>query len=309
MTARPAKPILVTGSHRSGTTWVGRVLAAAPSVGYLHEPFNLMHRPGQCGARFRHWFTYITPENAAPYYEPIRRTLEFSYDLPAELAVVRSPKDALRLGRDFLLFGMAHLRRLRPLVKDPIALFSAEWLASAFHMDVIVLIRHPAAFADSLKRKHWTHPFSHFLEQPLLIRDHLQPFLPEITDYAAHEHDIIDQAILLWRLTHAMIATYRKAHPDWLFIRHEDLSREPEQGFREMCRRIDLPFSARLEAAVADYSGPSNPGGPPARGDSFKRDSRAGISHWKQTLSRPEIARIRERTEAIANGYYSDDEW
>ena len=32
------KPILVTGSHRSGSTWVGKMLATSPSVNYIHEP-------------------------------------------------------------------------------------------------------------------------------------------------------------------------------------------------------------------------------------------------------------------------------
>ena len=35
------RPILVTGSHLSGTTWVGRMIAVSPCVAYLHEPFNL----------------------------------------------------------------------------------------------------------------------------------------------------------------------------------------------------------------------------------------------------------------------------
>jgi len=35
------KPILVTGSHRSGTTWAGKMISACPNVGYIHEPFNI----------------------------------------------------------------------------------------------------------------------------------------------------------------------------------------------------------------------------------------------------------------------------
>jgi hypothetical protein len=31
-------PILVTGAHGSGTTWVGKLLALAPGTGYAHEP-------------------------------------------------------------------------------------------------------------------------------------------------------------------------------------------------------------------------------------------------------------------------------
>ena len=34
------RPILVTGSHRSGTTWVGKTIALSPSVTYIGEPFN-----------------------------------------------------------------------------------------------------------------------------------------------------------------------------------------------------------------------------------------------------------------------------
>jgi hypothetical protein len=33
-----ARPILVTGSPRSGTTFVGRMLALSPGVHYIHEP-------------------------------------------------------------------------------------------------------------------------------------------------------------------------------------------------------------------------------------------------------------------------------
>ena len=33
-------PILVTGSHKAGTTWVGEMLAASRRVGYISEPFN-----------------------------------------------------------------------------------------------------------------------------------------------------------------------------------------------------------------------------------------------------------------------------
>ena len=48
------KPLLLTGSHRSGSTWVGIIMAASPSVGYIHEPLNLNHHPGICGAEFEY---------------------------------------------------------------------------------------------------------------------------------------------------------------------------------------------------------------------------------------------------------------
>jgi len=58
----------------------------------------------------------------------------------------------------------------RPLLKDPIAFFSAEWLARTYGADVVVLIRHPAGFAGSLKRMGSSFDFNDFLGQPDLLR-------------------------------------------------------------------------------------------------------------------------------------------
>src|SRR3954468_9588126 len=124
-----ARPILVTGGHRSGTGWVGQVLAtSAQPVGYLWEPFSLRHRPGTLAVRWPFWFPYITEENGAPYRAPIERTLAWRYAVPSELYSLRSAKDAGRMARDWWRFGRYRRQHAVPLFKDPIAVFSAEWL-------------------------------------------------------------------------------------------------------------------------------------------------------------------------------------
>jgi hypothetical protein len=72
------KAILVTGSHRSGSTWVGKMIAQSPSVVYIHEPFNLEIGPcvGICSAKFNYWFTYISPENESQVYRAIANTIK-----------------------------------------------------------------------------------------------------------------------------------------------------------------------------------------------------------------------------------------
>ena len=308
MTSR--RPILVTGSHRSGSTWVGRMIAASPAVGYIHEPFKIYHRPGTCGVKFVYWFTYITRENESAYYEHIKNTLEFRYNLIGGLEAIRSLGDVKRVLRGCQKFSMYRLRKVRPLVKDPIAVFSAEWLAETFDMDVLVLIRHPAAFASSLKRLGWIHPFSHFLQQPLLMRDYLYPFEAQIREYASREQDIIDQAILLWRIIHHVIIEYRNNHENWVFLRHEDISRDPLCHFQDLFKRFDLDFSPHVRRVVQEYSDPSNPSEAP-EGDGFflRRDSKSNIWNWKNRLTESEIERIRERVEDISKEFYSDSDW
>lgn len=67
-----SKPILVTGSHRSGSTWVGNIMATSPSVNYIHEPFNGICRPGICNIKFPYTFMYITNDNQFMFYKSIK---------------------------------------------------------------------------------------------------------------------------------------------------------------------------------------------------------------------------------------------
>jgi hypothetical protein len=277
------RPILVTGSHRSGTTWVGRMLATVSSVPYLHEPFHLSHDPAMCSARFDRWFTYVCAENQDPYRLPLAEMLGAARKRA-------QPKWYLR-------------RAVRPLIKDPIAVFSAPWLSSTFQTNNVVMIRHPAAFAGSLKAARWTHPFSHFLDQPLLMRDHLQPYAAQIESFAKQERDIVDQATLLWNIIHSMILHYRKTHPSWIYVRHEDLSRDPVEGFRGIFKKLRLPFSETTRSSVIAHSFAQKPAG------ALMRDSAANVTTWKSRLTADEIVRVRTQVADVARHFYSEDEW
>ena len=231
-------PILITGSHRSGSTWTGRMIAHASSVSYIHEPFNLHHRPGVCKAHFGYHFPYICTQNESPYVRDLEDCLNFKYHFLEELKTTKSLKDVVRSSLGYIRFTKSHILKRRPLVKDPTAVFSAKWLADRFNMDVVVLIRHPAAFAASLKKLKWSHPFDDFLQQPLLMEHHLYEYRSEIEEYSRTHKDIVDQAILLWNLIHHVILNYKKNEPNWIFIKHEDLSKRPVEEFRNIYNRL-----------------------------------------------------------------------
>ena len=148
------QPILVTGSHRSGTTWVGRMLAEAPSVFYIHEPFSVSDPPGRgiCNVRFKHWFTYINSENETDYYKAIRNTVNLKYDVWGALKDVGSRNDFRNAYKEYRQFSTYRDQGARALLKDPIAVFSSAWLAERFKARVVILIRHPAAFVSSIMK-------------------------------------------------------------------------------------------------------------------------------------------------------------
>jgi hypothetical protein len=303
------KPILVTGSHRSGTTWVGKMLAASSAIGYIHEPFNLTHRPGICTAKFPYWFTYVTEENEAPYYEALKKTLAFRFDIRAELPAIQSFRHVGRMLKNYKNFSLYRYRQATPLMKDPIALFSSEWLARTFDMSVIVLIRHPAAFASSISRLNWTHNFSHFLNQPLLMRDYLAPFEAEIRAFVEKEHAILEQAILLWRIIHYLILHYQEKHKDWIFLRHEDISIDPLHHFEYLYKKMNLTMTDKEKQVIEDFSGEDNPTEATKGHILEKRNSKSNIKSWKKKFTEKELTSLRTKVEEISHMLYSDADW
>lgn len=305
---RISRPILVTGSHRSGSTWAGQMLATAPHVAYIHEPFNIGIKIGVNPKPFKYWFQYICEENSEYYNSVLDGIIHFKYPLGSNIAKLRTVRDAARIIRGQGLCFLHRINSNRPLIKDPIALFSAEWLCKKFNMNVLVMIRHPAAFCSSLKVKNWKFNFNNLLDQPLLMKEYLGKFEEKIREYAETEKNIIDQAILLWNCIHYTIDIYRENHPEWLFVRHEDLSLDPVDQFRSMYEAFGLEFTHKAKVKILQSSGAHNPVERQA-GNEFLRNSKKNISTWQSRLSQNEIKLIKIKTSEVVTSFYPGDEW
>ncbi len=301
-------PILVTGTHRSGTTWVGKMLAAGSSTAYISEPLNVLHRPGVFHAKVTHWYQYVCEDNEKDYLPAFKELLEFDYHLWDEIRSIRSRRDFLRMGRDFAIFYNGLMRGQRMLIKDPFAVFSLDWFAKCLNCKVVVTVRHPAAFASSLKRLNWPFEFQDLLDQPLLMRDHLEPYREQMA--SAKADGVIGQSTLLWNLIYSSVHAALQRNPDIIAVRHEDLSRDPVRGFRNLYQALDLEFTPRIEKVILNASSSENPVEPSRKNIyAVKLDSRSNIDNWKKRLTVEEIDYIRKKTEGISSLYYSEAEW
>lgn len=305
------RPILVTGSHASGTTWVGRMIAYAPRVAYLYEPFKTGMDRTICKADFPYWFPYVCIENEAAFIFPVQDMLNYRARFSQGIETARTVKQYARQVRTLFQFANFRLLNFRPLIKDPIAVFSTEWLAERFDAIPIILIRHPAAFAGSLKNNNWAdHPFDHFTAQPLLIRDYLSPFSKEIELFTREKQDVIDQAALLWKMIHHVISVYREKHPDWLFIRHEDISRDPVNQYRMIFNKLEIPFTIQVEENIKRYSETENKRALISnRFSALRRNSTQNVKSWKNRLTQAEIERVREKVQEVSELFYLNEEW
>ncbi len=302
------RPVLVTGAHRTGTTWVGKMLAANPQMAYVSEPLNVLHRPGVLRAQVQHWYVYIREENESCYLSSFHELLKFRYHLVDEIRSLRSRKDFLRMGRDFSIFLQGGLFRKRPLLKDPFAVFSLPWFSERLNCEIVVAVRHPAAFASSLKRLNWSFDFADLLNQPLLMRDHLGPYRQDMESIA--KDDIIGQAALLWAMIYLVVHADRERIPSIRVVRHEDLSLDPIAGYRKLYGELGLNFTPRVEQTILNSSSSDNPTELSRKKvHSVKLDSRANLDNWKRRLSSEEISRIRRVTEEVAHHYYPEVSW
>lgn len=302
------KPILVTGSHRSGTTWVGKMLTANDDVAYISEPLNVHHRLGIFRAPVNHWYTYITTENEAHYLPAFQELLNFQYHTWLEIKSLRNIKDFLRMGRDFRIFFNGNTHGQRVLIKDPFALFSSAWFAEKLNSQVVITVRHPAGFASSLKRLGWNFDFNNLLNQPLLMRDYLEQDKEMMQAIA--KDDVIAQGALLWKLIYRFVHLTSNLFPHFNIVRHEDLSLNPIAGFEKLYQNLNLDFTEQVKSQILNSSSSENPSKlSKSKTHSVNLDSKANLDNWKKILSPEEITKIRKITEDTSHHFYNDDEW
>jgi hypothetical protein len=269
------------------------MLALSDNSVLAHEPFNIEPWAYALNGLAKHWFTYAPALPQDPALEAFSKVLQ------------------RRARKIFLKNQPQHwippLRRGRLIIKDPMAALSSDWLAKNFDLEVIVLVRHPAAFAASLKRLGWRHPFEHFLKQEMLMQRHLEPYRAEL---ASKPGDIVEQAAIIWKCVYDVLFTYLDSNPNWLVRQHEVLSGNPVAELRSLYEALGLQWNAPVEDKVVKYTRRGNPVNiPKGTVHQIRRDSVANITRWKETLTEEEIARVYEITRPISCSYYPNKDW
>jgi hypothetical protein len=286
------------------------MIDASGETAYVHEPFNPNRSPGWFVDPLPHWFMHITEANEEPYVSSVERLVTLRYPTMAALARARSARlVALNLQQ---ASASVRYRRggRRLLLKDPLALFSAEWLARRFGFRVVVLIRHPASFVSSIVRLNWGFDYErNWLAQPLLMDDLLAGYEGRFSGYHGEE-DLVGEGIVVWSALYDVVSRYRERHPDWTFLRYEDIARDPLAGFGSLYRELGLTWSHKVADEIGRFSSSDNPGDvTPQRKHDIKRDSRAAADTWRTRLTADQIARVRTETEPVWRRFYADEEW
>jgi hypothetical protein len=314
-------PIVLTGMHRSGGSWVAKMIEGGGGVVHVNEPFNRRHPPGLTPGILRVppplSYQHVGPHNEAEHLDGFRDMLELRYGLTAELRTNHGVYDLAKAAKYMAAFTYGRARGLRPLIDDPYMVFAAEWLADRLDCRVVMLVRHPAGIVSSLKRigGGWSDNLPDIAAQPELVQRYLSSHAADLERAAGQPLEPVSHGALLWLLIHTAIAQQLAKHPDFVLVRYEDLATDPMAGFRDLYERLDLAWSPRAERTVREGSMARDA----SRRGAWGRvgiartayqpmQSRANAWAWRERLSPEEIAAVIRTTRSVASEFYSPSE-
>ena len=199
------------------------------------------------------------------------------------------------------------LLRPRILVKDPIALLSAEWLYKTYDLDVIVLIRNPISFVGSMKAAGWDFPVENLFKQKSLMTEWLNQFAALIESMIndPDNYDINDRLALLWNALHVVILRYQNQYPKWLFIKYEDIAMNPVIGFSRIFDYLRLGLNRDILDYIKCYTSAENSTEPFST--AYRpRDPASCLHNWRERLSDHEVERVKIATSGVARVVYPE---
>lgn len=245
-------PILIIGLPRSGSSWLGDVLATAEGVKYYREPFNCTWQP----EAEPYQYLYLREEDAH---------LEFDTYVSAAFEG-RVPKEHV----DRHVWGQH--RRFdwwpgRVLIKEVHAILAAERIEHVANAEVIVIVRHPGALAASWSRMREKRPdgpqwydidsqLDRLLAQPQLIEDYLRPYV-EVLERARSGEKYFEKVGAMWGAVYHVILS-QAARRGWTIVTHESLCGDAEGQYGKLYEELDLRWSKRttefLQASTTAHS-------------------------------------------------------
>jgi hypothetical protein len=268
-----AKSILVAGTARSGTTWLGDLIALQIPCRVMFEPFHPDLVPQY---RNFQYFQYMRPGRVDPQFHAFVQKL-FS-------GQIRNPWTDRQNERIFPQYR---------LIKDIRINLALKWLHDEFpQVPILFVLRHPCAVVLSRMELGWAtdSDILPFLCQPDLIQDFIAPHIDFIKRAKTDE----EKHAMIWSVSN-LVPLRQFATGDLKIVRYENLCRQPETElssiFEFLGVKYDIPSTARLNQ-------PSQT----ARQTSAVVTGADRVTSWKKKLSTQQIDSILRVVQAFGLG-------
>jgi hypothetical protein len=287
---------------------VGKVISTAENTQLFWEPFSPYNLKLYLNLPGKPWFYSVTDECSSEFKIRMTNLIEnkFYKNHTNRLNLLLKYKFSPRKIR--LLYRLSQKKQFYiPILKDPLALFSSEWLHDNFETKNIVIVRHPAGFISSLIKNNWSFDFTNFDRQPALLSNELSKFQIKIKEQVHGDNDILNQGILLWNMIHEYIDQLKMKHPEWYFIKLEDLALQPLSEFERIFNYLEIPMTIEVLNMIRKTTSTSNKTEREKAVNLVHRNSKEIIDIWKKRLSKSEQLNIHDNCKWSL--FYSQNDW
>lgn len=268
---------IVSGMHRSGTTFVGKIVSLANGVTSLHEPFNNLY--GIAG------LDYVYPSN---FDEDIKKKWRSVTSLNFK-TVRKSPGDNYK--KKFLrltLGGKTNKDRLESkfkfylnqadklLIKDPFMLLLLESIAKNDNVLSVVTVRHPIAIWRSIKKQKWSFSFTNFANEKF-VEQFGYGSRKQLNSYSE-----VEKFAFLYSILYGFVYNKYIENGCIKIILHEDLCVDPLGTFESIYNFLKLQMNESVISEINKFTG-GNSGGSDIKGlHNFTRDSKKLAWEWAE---------------------------
>lgn len=257
------KSILVAGTARSGTTWLGDLIASQISSRILFEPFNRDLVPEY---RNFHYFQYMRPGvNDREFYMFARKVFT---------GTIRNRWVDRQNER--IVSGYRLIKEIR-------ANLALKWLHDNFpEVPTIFLLRHPCGVVASRMELGWAtgRDIEPFLSQPDLIDDHLGPYLNLIKNAATAE----EKHAIIWSVSN-LVPLKQFTTGELKIVYYENLCTQPQA---EMTSIFDSIGQKSVKPVIDKIDQPSQT----TRVTSAIVTGTDKLTSWKKKLNPSQIDNI-----------------
>ena len=257
------KSILVAGTARSGTTWLGDLIASQIPSRIMFEPFN----PDLVSDYRRfHYFQYMRPGTENPEFYAFAQKV-FTGEIRNRW--IDSQNERI-------------ISKFR-LIKEIRANLALKWLNDNFpEVPIIFIMRHPCAVVLSRMELGWAtdSDIEPLLSQPQLVEDYLGPYLDLIRSAESSE----EKHAVIWSVSNIVPLKQFNSN-EMKVVYYENLCMHPEAELQGIFETIGYQFSSPLVHTIHKPSQTTRAGSAVANGTDK-------IGNWKQTLSHSQIDNI-----------------
>jgi hypothetical protein len=264
------KSILVAGTARSGTTWLGSIIASQVPCRMMFEPFH----SGKV-EEFRpfHYFQYMRPT------EPNGQLQSYCQKIFSG-----------NIRHHWIDREVEHLKPRYRLIKEIRANLFLKWIALTFpEIPLLFIIRHPCAVVLSRMQLDWATDtdIEPFLAQPDLLED----FLADKMDVITQAKTVEEKHAIIWCISN--LVPLKQFGPNGLnVIFYENLVLQPEFEIPKLFHAINLPYKDTVFTQISEPSTTSVNSSAIVTGDNK-------ITHWQKELSPTQIRNILTIVEAF----------